>query len=52
MYAHNRIPATDSILKLDSGFVCEVRHDQFVEEALVFRMVAISHKVIAGIESN
>ena len=52
MHAHNRSPAADSILKLDSGFVCEVRHDQFLEDALVFRMIAISHKVIAGIEDT
>jgi hypothetical protein len=50
VHAHNRIPAADSILKLDSGFVCEVRHDQFLEDALMVGMVAISHKVIAGIE--
>lgn len=52
VHAHHRIPAADSILKLDSGFVCEVRHDQFLEDALVFGMVAISHKVIAGIEDT
>jgi hypothetical protein len=42
----------NSILKLDSGFVCEVRHDQFLEDALVFGMVTVCHKVIAGIEDT
>lgn len=46
------IVRADSILKLDSGFVGEVRHDQFLEDALVFGMVAIRHKVIAGVEDT
>ena len=46
------IVRTDSILKLDSGFVGEVRHDQFLEYALVFGMIAIRHKVIAGVEDT